>query len=68
MADIELQSWEGLKRNGRYHKNDDNAGYHFGINILNPEGITTETTWFKTIEARSNAIKNSNFRLVGAYA
>lgn len=68
MADIELQSFANLFKSGRYHANDNNAGYPYGINILDETGVVIDTLWFKTKESRSNAIANSNFNVVGCHA
>ena len=68
MADVILESWNHLMKSGRFLKNDDNAGHQFGINILDNHGGVSETLWYKSRQARSQVIDNSNFNVVGAHA
>ena len=59
----ELVSWETLRQDCKYSKDDNNDGFIFGLAYIDDDEIS-DYEWFKTEEERQNSIKENNLYIL----
>jgi hypothetical protein len=63
---VEILMWESVRRDMKYPVEDNNKGYIYGVNQLNPDDHTEiqEVEWFLSEQERADSIEKHNMEIV----